>query len=71
MLHKGLLNEFPFISSDEDDYGFMNHNDLYSQRVFSSALNSYFNFDEDFHVPKKHKSQLFHRNSSFDDVSDS
>ncbi|RLV86949.1 hypothetical protein JA9_001434 [Meyerozyma sp. JA9] len=71
MLHKGLLNEFPFISSDEDDYGFMNHNDLYSQRVFSSALNSYFNFDEDFHVPKKHKSQLFHRNSSFDEVSDS
>lgn len=71
MLHKGLLSEFPFITSDEDDYGFMKHNDLYSQRVFSNALNSYLNIDEDIQGPKKHKSQLFHKNASFDDVSDS
>lgn len=71
MLHKGLLHEFPFIATDEDDYGFMNHNDLYSQRVFSSALNSHLTIDEEVHGPKKHKSQSFHRNHSFDDSSDS
>ncbi|ODV81582.1 uncharacterized protein CANTADRAFT_3675 [Suhomyces tanzawaensis NRRL Y-17324] len=30
----------------EDDYGFMNHNDKFSKRIFSSGLQAYLNCDE-------------------------
>lgn len=32
--------------TDEDDYGFLKHNDRFGQRIFSSGVNNYLNYDE-------------------------
>ncbi|KAK6462926.1 hypothetical protein DFJ63DRAFT_334504 [Scheffersomyces coipomensis] len=33
-------------NQNEDDYGFLNHQEKFSQRIFSNGLNSYLNFDD-------------------------
>jgi len=44
MLGKGILSNYVF--ENEDDYGFLNHNDQFSKRIFSRGLQQYFHDDE-------------------------
>lgn len=62
------------IEDDEDDYGFMNHSDKFSTRVFSHGLNVYLNGDECGEIDgdeeesiKRHRSQIFDSRMKVDD----
>lgn len=53
LLGNGILNHFEF--NEEDDYGFLNENDQFPNRIFSRGLQKYFhdNIDEDDYQSKK------------------
>lgn len=73
-------------NDDEDDYGFLKHNKRFNQRLFSSGIESYLNYEEigdgysfdessndtsfDLQHPKKFKSQIFYPMENKDSETD-
>lgn len=44
-IEDGITNKFKH-NEDEDDYGFLKHNKRFNQRLFSSGIESYLNYEE-------------------------